>query len=163
MLPVNSAIDVTRLLIGIAFAGADSGLRRKELDLQVSRLKIEAETRLQEMRINTQKEVYLSLIELSRHAFDRKMDFFVKAFSDFMSLLREQQLTLEADLKALRDERFTAGMTDEDLVKINKSRTDIRNELAELRLMSATMTCEFNMRVSYLSPELRLSVSAFGI
>jgi hypothetical protein len=77
MLPVNSTIDVTRLLMSIAFANTDNKrqLREKELDSQISRMKIEADTYLEEMRISAQKEVYSSLTELSRHAFDRKMDF----------------------------------------------------------------------------------------
>lgn len=160
MLPVNPA-DVTRLLMNIAFAVADNRLRGKELDVQVSRMKNEVDTHLQEMRTNTQKEVYLSLVDLSKHAFDRKMDFFVKAFSDFMALMRQQQLALEEELKALRERRFTVGLTNADLIRIDKSRTDIRNELEKLRLMSATMTSEFNMRVSSLSPELRLSLPRF--
>ena len=161
MIPVNSAIDVTRLLIGIAFAGAEKQSRGKELEVQVSRMKIEADTQLKEMKINAEKEVYLALTELSKHAFDRKMDFFVRAFGDFMALMEKQQATLGEELKSLGSQRFTVGLTTADLIKVDKSRTDIRNEMEKLRLMSATMMYEFNARISNLSPELRLTLPRF--
>ena len=46
-------------------------------------MKIQADTYLEEMRIEArmteikaQKDIYLALIDLSKHAYDRKMDFF---------------------------------------------------------------------------------------
>jgi hypothetical protein len=46
-------------------------------------MKIQTDTYLEEMRIEArmteikaQKDIYLALIDLSKHAYDRKMDFF---------------------------------------------------------------------------------------
>ncbi|MGZ3820118.1 MAG: hypothetical protein ACXVB6_05975 [Mucilaginibacter sp.] len=163
MLPVNSTIDVTRLLISLAFESLNG--KEKQLDAQISRMKIEADTYLEELRIevrmnevNAQKELYLSLIELSKHAYDRKMDFFVKAFGDFNALIAQHQTVLLDELKALRQKEFTIGLTDLDKIQLFKSRAEINKELQDLKKMNAIMTCEFNTRVSSLSPEIRLSI-----
>jgi len=178
MLPIDSTIDVTRLLMGIAFAGYDTKkkMQEKELDTQVSRMRIEADTYLQEMRIesrmnevnaqkeirinevNAQKEIYLSLVELSKHAYDRKMDFFLKSFGEFMTLLAQQQKILDEELKGLRYKEHSIDLSDLDKMIIVKTRTDIMNELAEVRGMSEKIMYEFNMRVSNLAPDVRLAI-----
>jgi hypothetical protein len=75
-----------------------------------------------------------------------------------MALIAQQQSTLEQELKILRDKRFVVGLTNAELIQIDKGRTDIRNELEKIRGMTSVITCEFNARVSNLSPELNLTI-----
>lgn len=150
MLPVNVVFDMTRYLMGITF----SQIRGKELDTQ----KASMDARLRELQINANKDVYLSLIALSKHAFDRQMDFFVQAFGEFMEMMKQQQLALESELKILREKKFTVGHTSQQFIQIEKSCTDVRIQLEQIRSESAAITYEFNMRVTSLSPELRFSL-----
>lgn len=150
MLPVNTAFDVTRYLMGITF----SQIRGKELDIQ----KAGMDYRLRELQVNANKEIYLSLIALSKHAFDRKMDFFVQAFEEFMEMMRQQQRALESELRTLREKKFTEGLTIQQSLQIEKCCTDVLIQLEQIRSESAAITHEFNMRVSSLSPEVRLSL-----
>lgn len=150
MLPVNVAFDMTRYLMGITF----SQIRGKELDAQ----KASMDYRLRELQVNANKDVYLSLIELSKHAFDKKMDYFVQAFGKFMKMMMRQQRALELEIKTLREKKFTEGLTSQQYIQIEKCYTDVLIQLEQIRSESAEITYEFNMRVSSLSPELRLSL-----
>ena len=167
MLPVNSTIDVTRLLMNVAFNQVNSNqqLREKEIEADISRMRIQADTYLEEMRIEArmteikaQKDIYLALVDLSKHAYDRKMDFFSKALADFNALIREHQKALFSEKDALRAQELRKGRSEEENIQLLKDRAEINRQLADLNKISATVTFEFNARVAALSPEVRLAI-----
>jgi hypothetical protein len=168
MVPIHLTVEATRALMGVAFANAESGrkLREKELDVGLARMQIEANTYLEELRIeaetsrvNAQKEVYLALVDLAKHAYDQRMKFFFESFRSLNALIDSHYSARLSELQAMEGKEFDSTLSTSDKVRLFKARADISRDLADLRATKSAITSEFNTRVSFLSPEIRALVA----
>jgi len=171
MLPINSTIDVTRLIMGVAFAGVDSKrqVQEKELEMRLERFREEERTYRQEMReetrrleISADRDVKLAVMQLAKHAFDRKMDFFVEAFREFVTSMAQHEMALQEREKELNMKQWTAGLTMPEKIQIRKSIEFIQIDLNNIRLMRFEITRDFNKRVEGLAPEIKNNFKAIS-
>lgn len=132
-------------------------IKEAQLMVETQRLKAMAET----ARIQSQKEIIQSMMALSQHAYDRKMDFFVQTYNKFHSLINQHQDELLEELKSLRGKEFEDNITENQFIQIIQARSVINTELSELKKINALMTHEFNQQVAVLSIEFNIPSQEF--
>lgn len=150
MIPANTL----QLMMSVALSQIqnDRSLKESELIAETERLRIMADV----AKYNSQKEIIQSLISLSQHVFDRKLDFFVQTYNSMFALITQHQSELLKQLDDLRGKEFDENVTENKFIQIMQARSVINSELNELKKASALMSNEFNHQVASLKIELNL-------
>lgn len=135
--------------------------RAIESKYDYERERLHASIRVMELQVarernQAQREILLSLIEASRHVFDRKMDAFIEAFRVTNKHIARRQSELVEEKRQIEAQNDKIDMSINEKRIIARRLREINNNLHDLDIISLKAQKEFNLRVASLEPDISI-------
>ena len=147
-------VPLITAVIQAAFA-----LRQAELETERVRLNVQFQMHLASLqqeyalaRLAAEKEIILEVISISKHAFDRKMDFITNIYMTVHELIARHQQALLAEHDELKSRRFDGALNRSERLRDDARLSEVSIMLIDLETFSHTLGTDFAEIGRSLSP-----------